>query len=443
MFFILPHCFHTSLAINLDADQIAYDSHALATPSTLPVSNQPAHFSRGLTVYDELGSAQTVTLEYRKVVGPMAHATTNSGTTLSADDIIAGAGAATGVLSGISNGEAITITMGNTGTTETFEFVDTAGAGVIPGANEIVTVQDYINALNSFGTGAEIDARLSPSGQVLMQAIDPSDQISIANVGAGDAVDGGATTLNYVPDPLDGNFVYNADFDITTTPFTDTAATGYTQTDFPAFDDTSTPNTQGWWELTILHPDGTAISQGLLNFDGSGQLNAAEDSEGNIDVELQNIDWGNGSSLQDFTIDIERLSQFAGNYDVIFSDQDGAELGLRTGVEINREGQVIARFSNGASATLYQIPLITFANQNGLNEVSGTAYTENDESGEENLREAGTGGAGFVEPSTLESSNVDLADEFARLIVAQRAFGAGTRTINTVDQMTQDLLSLR
>jgi flagellar hook protein FlgE len=78
-----------------------------------------------------------------------------------------------------------------------------------------------------------------------------------------------------------------------------------------------------------------------------------------------------------------------------------------------------------------------------LTEVSGTAYSESEESGEENLREAGSGGAGFVEPSTLEASNVDLADEFARLIVSQRAFGAGTKVITTVDQMTEDLLRLR
>jgi flagellar hook protein FlgE len=104
---------------------------------------------------------------------------------------------------------------------------------------------------------------------------------------------------------------------------------------------------------------------------------------------------------------------------------------------------VVARFSNGASADLYKIPLITFASENGLTEVSGTAYSKSEESGEENLREAGTGGAGFVEPSTLEASNVDLADEFARLIISQRAFGAATKVITTVDQMTEDLLRLR
>ena len=138
-----------------------------------------------------------------------------------------------------------------------------------------------------------------------------------------------------------------------------------------------------------------------------------------------------------------QFSQFAGNFDVIFSDQNGAELGLRTGVSINREGFVIAEFSNGASAELYKLPLATFANPNGLQEVSGTAYSETEQSGEENLREAGTGGAGFLESSTVEVSNVDLGDEFAKLIIAQRAFSANTRVINTVDQMTEDLLRLR
>jgi flagellar hook protein FlgE len=205
----------------------------------------------------------------------------------------------------------------------------------------------------------------------------------------------------------------------------------------------TTYNERGWWQLDVIHPDGTSVSRGLVNFNGDGSLNATRDSDGNIDINLTQIDWGNGADPQNIDIDVERFSQFAGNYDVIFADQDGAELGLRTGVEITREGKVVARFSNGASAELYQVPLITFANANGLTEVSGTAYTESEESGEENLREAGAGGAGFIEPSTLEASNVDLAEEFARLIVSQRAFGASTRVITTVDQMTQELLNLR
>ena len=429
------------LAINLDADQADYDSHTFAASSQLPLpASTPAHFSRGLTIFDELGSAQTVTLEFRKVVGPMAHFTSNSSLVLEGTDTIAGlpAGATAGSLTGITAGDALTVNIG--ATTETFEFVQAAGAGVIAGANEIVTVQDYIDALSSFGTGNEIDARLTPSGQVLVQSLDPTASVTIAD-SVGTPVTGGGTTLNVTPDPSSGTLTFDPDYDITT----NTPAGVYDSqaTDFPQIADTTTPNTQGWWELSILHPDGSTLSQGLLNFQGDGTLNATADADGDIDIGLNNIDWGNGSSLQSFDIDVERFSQFAGNFDVIFSDQNGAELGLRTGVEIDREGTVIARFSNGASADLYRAPLVTFANTNGLTEVSGTAYTESDESGEENLREAGTGGAGFVEPSTLEASNVDLADEFARLIISQRAFGAGTRLINTVDQMTEDLLRLR
>ena len=78
-----------------------------------------------------------------------------------------------------------------------------------------------------------------------------------------------------------------------------------------------------------------------------------------------------------------------------------------------------------------------------MTEVSGTAYGENELYGEEYLREAGQGGAGFLEPSTIESSNVDLAAEFSKLIVSQRAYSANTKVITTVDQMTEELLRLR
>ena len=427
---------NAELAINLDASQSLLDPHAQATPQTLPAGNLPAAFSRGLTLFDTLGSPQSVRLEFRHITGPMAHFTTNATQSLDLTDNIVGGGAASGILGGVNDNDTMTITIG--ATTETFEFVDTAGTAA-PGNNEVVTVQNLVDEINAFGTGQDLEARITSTGQLVVQAVDPSVSVIVAD-GVGTPATGG-TGLNIVADPLDADYTFGPEYDITTD--TDNAATGYSQNNFPDFANTSTPNTQGWWEMTIVHPDGSNISQGLLNFDGNGRLNASTDASGNIDIELSDIDWGNGSELQDVNVDIQRYTQFAGNFDVIFSDQDGAELGLRTGVELTREGKVVARFSNGASADLYQIPLITFANQNGLTEVSGTAYTEAEESGEENLREAGTGGAGFVEPSTLESSNVDLADEFAKLIVAQRAFGAGTRLINTVDQMTEDLLRLR
>lgn len=418
------------LAINLNADEEPYNLDVLTGTNTLPIgSNEAAHFSRGITVYDTLGSAQTITMEYRKIEGPMSNATSTA-STLEFDTSLTDAT----LFPGNNIGDSFTVTVGGNSQQYT---IGVAGPGT-----RIDTVGDLIGQLNTdFPDPNGAYAKLGPGGRLTIKAENLGDDITVTD-DVGTAFFGG-TGFGFPDTAAVGTETYTNDSDPTVPGSTFFTNEYPDQGDFPDLQNEANPNTEGWWELTIIHPDGSNITQGLMNFDGDGQLNAQRDAEGNIDLELAGVDWGNGSSPQDFKIDVERLSQFSGNYDVIFSDQNGAELGLRTGVEISREGKVIARFSNGASAELYQIPLVTFANANGLTEVSGTAYTENQESGEENLREAGTGGAGFIEPSTLEASNVDLADEFAKLIVAQRAFGAGTRTINTVDQMTQDLLSLR
>lgn len=414
------------LAINLDAEAVDTD---LAAAETGPVD-----FSRGLTVYDSLGSAQVLTFEYTKVYGPQGTAAGTVGDLL-ATDVLSSIGLAVNDSFDITTdlGGPLTLTVTNANP---------------PPAGSVRTINDIITEIN--GSGLGVTAFLGNDGELVVQRDDftgGGESVTLTNnvgtpltsLGITSGVANNSTDLSGAAPNYDNGLFGDSP------PYSNS---GLTDTNtFPTFQylpsDPANYNNRGWWQLNIVHPNGTSLSRGLLNFNSDGTLNALPDSDGNIDINLASIDWGNGSDQQSINIDVERFSQFAGNFDVIFADQNGAELGLRTGVEIDRDGFIIARFSNGATATLYKAPLITFANSNGLTEVSGTAYSENSESGEENLREAGTGGAGFIEPSTLEASNVDLADEFARLIVSQRAFGAGTRVINTVDQMTEDLLRLR
>lgn len=421
------------MAINLNADQTEINQHLATPPGNLPLAGQAAHFTRGLTVYDSLGSEQTMLMEYRKIPGPMANAISQTGGLALNTSLTDPA-----VFAGISAGDTFTIDVNG----DAFTYTVVSGAPAAPG--EVQTVGDLIDHLNTqFGTGGNagnmVDANLDSAGRLTIQAIDPTHTMTFTDPDG--VIGGGLSTLNFATQPGNAPLTYTSQAPVQP-PYTSTS-TYPSQGDFPDLANVTNPNTQGWWEMTIRHPNGSIMSQGLLNFDTNGSLNAQTGADGIVDVELRNIDWFNGSSLQNIDIDINRFSQFAGNYDVIFADQNGAELGLRTGVELTRDGFVVARFSNGATANLYKIPLVTFANANGLQEVSGTAYSENTLSGEENLREAGTGGAGFLEPSTVESSNVDLADEFAKLIVSQRAFSANTRVINTVDSMTEELLRLR
>lgn len=410
------------LSINLDA----------AEPDILlsDVTTLPADFTRGLTVFDTLGNAQNLSFEFTKTYGPQA-ATSSTRTTLTATDEMVNE-------LGLSAGDQFTIDVDGLGV-RTYEISATDGATPIaPVDVSVFDIGDIIDDINANVTN--LTAFLGNAGEIVLQHdefILGTENFTIADSVGTALASLGLTPGTYTSDNLTAG-TFNNGLPTDTPP--------YSGGDFPTLQflpGDPLYNDRGWWSVTIRDPSNNSLTTGLLNFNGDGTINAIADVDGNIDIELNQIDFQNGSDLQNINIDVERFTQFSSDFSVLFSDQDGAELGLRTGVEIDRDGQVIAQFSNGASSVLYQLPLITFANSNGLQEVSGTAYTETEDSGEENLREAGSGGAGFVEPSTLENSNVDLADEFALLIISQRAFSAGTRVINTIDEMTQELLQLR
>ncbi len=423
------------ISLNLDAAEV----DSLASDALNDLTNPD--FTRGLTVFDSLGQSQVLTFEFTKTFGPQATAAGTVSDLLATDNLVNDVGLTVGDSFDLSSelGGPLTLTV-------------VAGTPTLPG--EVQTVNDIITEINNAGIG--VTAFLGNDGEFVIQRDEfvggAANTITLTNTVGTPLTGLGITLTNggglgpdtYASDDLSNPGDYDNGLPTDSPPYSNSSNTD--QNSFPSYQflpGDAQYNNRGWWQVNVIHPDGTSLSRGLVNYNGDGSLNALPDAQGNVDLNLNQIDWGNGSNPQNISIDIERFSQFAGNYDVIFSDQNGAELGLRTGVEITREGVVVARFSNGATADLYKVPLVTFSNPNGLTEVSGTAYSENEQSGEENLRQAGTGGAGFLEPSTIESSNVDLADEFAKLIVSQRAFSANTRVINTVDQMTEDLLRLR
>ena len=110
---------------------------------------------------------------------------------------------------------------------------------------------------------------------------------------------------------------------------------------------------------------------------------------------------------------------------------------------IDGEGLVTALFDNGQQQSIFQLPLALFTNPNGMLAKDGNAYSQSDHSGQPLLNSARTGSAGRIASSALEASNVDLAEEFANMIVTQRAYSASTRIISTADEMLEELVRLR
>ncbi len=208
-------------------------------------------------------------------------------------------------------------------------------------------------------------------------------------------------------------------------------------------------------EVVSSRTDGL-LSYGTITFNGDGSLrNIPPLLLNNIEINWSNealastLEFDFGTAGQPLGTDgatefglTDGLSQFAGNYDVRFIDQNGAGAGLLTSVEIDEDGFIIANFSNGESRAVYKVPLADFPNVNGLQENSGNAYSQGSKSGDVTLKEAGESGVGSVAAAALENSGTELSQELTNLIISQRGYQANTRTISTADQLLEELANI-
>lgn len=126
-----------------------------------------------------------------------------------------------------------------------------------------------------------------------------------------------------------------------------------------------------------------------------------------------------------------------------FQTQDGYPPGVLQNVTVSPEGVISGHYSNGQILNLFQITLANFNNPNGLRREGSNLYSETIESGVAYTNAPGEGGLGKINPNSLEQSNVDLATEFVKMIVAQRGFQANSRVITTTDEILAELMNLK
>ena len=122
-------------------------------------------------------------------------------------------------------------------------------------------------------------------------------------------------------------------------------------------------------------------------------------------------------------------------------DQDGYPSGSLDTVSVGSDGEISGTFSNGTSLTLAQIMIAEFNNASGLVRAGDNAYTISGNSGTPAIVDAGT--TTTIYQGALEQSNVDLADEFTKMITAQRGFQASARVITTSDEFLQEVVNLK
>lgn len=281
-------------------------------------------------------------------------------------------------------------------------------------------------------------------------------------------------TLNAF-DPLDQNTYNHA----TSTKIFDSLGNEHVLTQYFVKEplDPNLPNEENMWAMYVLidgqevgDPDSTldfpenlmptrARHELFFNQDGTLDTEATADiyvtnwnptdsngvptgAFGSVNVLEGGLPLSNPPTNSNFQIVLDGSTQFGTPFAVSEVQQDGYATGRLAGLEVDQEGMIFARYTNGQAQILGQVGLANFQNAEGLTPLGSTGWGESFESGVAAIGSPRSGAFGQIRSAALEDSNVDISEELVGLIIAQRNFQASAKTIETMDQVTQTILNL-
>jgi flagellar hook protein FlgE len=211
------------------------------------------------------------------------------------------------------------------------------------------------------------------------------------------------------------------------------------------------------WTVHYVHEDpanaNLMVEAGTqdLTFDQNGAL--IDDNSGTaIDFTFSasvlapqsvTFDFGTGTGEVPPGTGLDGSSQFAADFSVVRLSQNGFSAGFLKSVAVSEDGVITGIFTNGQTRQIGQVALAKFIAPSDLTKAGRNLYTESYDSGQPIVGTAGTSGLGRTLSNALELSNVDLAEEFVRMITAQRGFQANSRVITTTDEMIAELVNLK
>ena len=198
------------------------------------------------------------------------------------------------------------------------------------------------------------------------------------------------------------------------------------------------------WQVmdTSVVPPVAGVGTGTVTFDANGQIDAANPPTTGTAATIP----GSAGSTTPIpvTFDFASMTQLTAATSATVTSQDGLAAGSVTDVYVSpNDGAISLVYSNGLIEQVGQVALARFTNSAGLVQGEGTTFLEGLNSGDAEIGAAGTGGRGSIASSHLEASNVDMAQEFTNMILAQRGFQASSRVITTSDEILQELVNLK
>lgn len=409
-----------SIITNVDKDSMSNSSILSSSwdgTSDTPIASASYEYQTTVKVYDSLGSTHDVTVYYDKIsnakweyivtCNPVEDLRSGFSGTEGAGLLARGKASfneGSGALTSIEMSKLDSFTTGNSGTSQ----------GVVDGGTGTYgdTTSLTVNNSESLIADATLTLTWDAAGSNF-------DTISTGGVYASAAIL--SSSSSKVEVDLDGDSNVDVTIDLNVAPDADnetiictlSGSTDWTQ------QTSADMNANGYFELTADFLGGTATSQDM------------------------GLDIGTRWDGTSFVNDSLSSTQYASSSTTVYQASDGYGAGDLQGVDVDVEGLITGVYSNGQVLPLYQIALAKFQSLQGLYKEGGNLYRETRQSGEAITGQPGMNGLGDIAPNSLEQSNVDIANEFVKMITTQRGFQANSKIITVTDQMLSELINLK
>ncbi|HEX2960374.1 MAG: flagellar hook protein FlgE [Bacteroidota bacterium] len=328
----------------------------------------------------------------------------------------------------------------NAGTwTMNYHVVDTSGANINPPINS--------HADLTFNSSGKVTGFVDAAG-----ASQTSTSVSLNSGGLSFDLDFSSVTNNSTSTSVDSKLDRGEDTEPVSSAVTIFDSLGNTHTLTITYTHLDTNK----WKWDVSLPDtsgpftgvGTSATSGIITFNGSdGTISSVTQGTSAV-TDYPKISFSplSGAEVQEITLDFgagtSGITQTNLPSQVSSLSQNGAASATLTNMNIDQYGKVVGIFSNGVSRTLAQVMVATFPNLNGLTSIGDNMYTLASNSGDPRISEPGENSATTIQSGALEQSNVDLSEEFTRMIVSQRGFQANARVITTSDNLLQEITNL-
>jgi len=474
------------IGLNLPSTNTIITDHLGTVLSALSGTNSDDLETYDIEVVDSNGAKRSAQLNFTKSADNVwqVSATTDRNLSPQADTInFAGTAEAGDVYS-------ISVTIGATTTTVNYTSLGTEGGlsgirdALVAAVNADATIAasvtaaagngagevtlSAIAAATSFTSGATVTDGTTAQLDTLTLAgtVEAGDQYQITIASAGIStqtitydVTGAEASMSVVRDNLLAAVIANApangtviaaasgtnDITLTArsagTPFTSTATTpvtGGTANSLALA--LSVANVTGTADNTVVRSASTSqqtTAPQTVTFNGDGTIS------GTAPVSLTMALTFADSATSSFTLNLDDMTQYGSGFLAFNYDHNGLASSNMSSVQFDDAGHVLGTFTDGSQRNVYKVPLGIFTNPDQLEMMSGMVFRETTNSGSPTSTFADTSDRAEFVPNAFEISNVDLATEFTRMIMVQKAYNSSATVFRTVDEMIQSARDLK